>query len=106
MKIATILDHIDTGHMALPEFQRGYVWNRDQVRGLLDSRCRCHPVGVLLGWLTQPKSAKMNGGNDGLALFITRLSSNSDLVALSDPVAVFLNKDAATMSLASQAGFR
>jgi hypothetical protein len=24
MKISTILDHIDSGHMALPEFQRGY----------------------------------------------------------------------------------
>ena len=35
MKISTILDHIDSGHIALPEFQRGYVWNRDQVRGLL-----------------------------------------------------------------------
>lgn len=35
MKISTILDHIDNGHMALPEFQRGYVRNRDQVRGLL-----------------------------------------------------------------------
>ncbi len=37
MKISTILDHIDSGHIALPEFQRGYVWNRDQVRGLFDS---------------------------------------------------------------------
>jgi hypothetical protein len=27
MKISTILDHIDSGHMALPEFQRGYVWS-------------------------------------------------------------------------------
>ena len=36
MKVSTILDHIDSGHMALPEFQRGYVWNRDQVRGLFD----------------------------------------------------------------------
>lgn len=34
MKIQTILDHIDSGHIALPEFQRGYVWNRDQVKGL------------------------------------------------------------------------
>ena len=34
MQISTILDHIDSGHMALPEFQRGYVWNRDQVRRL------------------------------------------------------------------------
>ena len=40
MKISTILDHIDSGYMALPEFQRGYVWNRDQVRGLFDSLYR------------------------------------------------------------------
>jgi uncharacterized protein with ParB-like and HNH nuclease domain len=37
MKISTILDHIDSGHMALPEFQRGCVWNSDQVRKLLTS---------------------------------------------------------------------
>ena len=48
MKVSTILDHIDSGHMALPEFQRGYVWNRDQVRGLFDSLYRRHPVGGLL----------------------------------------------------------
>ncbi len=48
MKISTVLDHIDSGHMALPEFQRGYVWNRDQVRGLFDSLYRRHPVGGLL----------------------------------------------------------
>jgi len=52
MKISTILDHIDSGHMALPEFQRGYVWNRDQVRGLFDSLYRRHPVGGLLVWAT------------------------------------------------------
>lgn len=46
MKISTILDHIDSGHMALPEFQRGYVWNREQVRGLFDSLYRRHPVGM------------------------------------------------------------
>ena len=28
MKIGTILDQIDLGSIALPEFQRGYVWNR------------------------------------------------------------------------------
>lgn len=34
MKISTILDHIDSGHMALPEFQRGFLFNTEQVRGL------------------------------------------------------------------------
>lgn len=61
MKISTILDHIDSGHMALPEFQRGYVWNRDQVRGLFDSLYRRHPVGGLLVWVTESKKAAHRG---------------------------------------------
>lgn len=62
MKISTILDHIDSGHMALPEFQRGYVWNRDQVRGLFDSLYRRHPVGGLLVWATESATADHRGG--------------------------------------------
>src|SRR3954468_14795593 len=61
MKTSTILDHIDNGHMALPEFQRGYVWNRDQVRGLFDSLYRRHPVGGLLVWATESKTAAHRG---------------------------------------------
>jgi hypothetical protein len=61
MKISTILDHIDSGHMALPEFQRGYVWNRDQVRGLFDSLYRRHPVGGLLVWATESQTADHRG---------------------------------------------
>jgi uncharacterized protein with ParB-like and HNH nuclease domain len=61
MKIYTILDHIDSGHMALPEFQRGYVWNRDQVRGLFDSLYRHHPIGGLLVWATESKTATHRG---------------------------------------------
>ncbi|WJW74266.1 DUF262 domain-containing protein [Thiohalobacter sp. IOR34] len=61
MKISTILDHIDNGHMALPEFQRGYVWNRDQVRSLFDSLYRRHPVGGLLVWATESRSAAHRG---------------------------------------------
>jgi hypothetical protein len=61
MKISTILDHIDSGHMALPEFQRGYVWNRDQVRALFDSLYRRHPVGGLLVWSTESQTAAYRG---------------------------------------------
>ena len=52
IKISTILDHTDSGHMALLEFQRGYVWYRDQARSLFDSHYRRHPVGGLLVWAT------------------------------------------------------
>lgn len=61
MKISTLLDHIDSGHMALPEFQRGYVWNRTQVRGLFDSLYRGHPIGGLLVWVTQSTEAAARG---------------------------------------------
>ena len=64
MRISTVLDHIDSGHMALPEFQRGYVWNRDQVRGLFDSLYRRHPAGGLLVWATESSTATHRG--DGL----------------------------------------
>jgi hypothetical protein len=61
VKISTILDHIDSGHMALPEFQRGYVWNRDQVRGLMLSLYRRHPIGSLLVWVTRSDGAPTRG---------------------------------------------
>lgn len=52
-KLAAILDQIDSGSALLPKFQRGYVWNRDQVRGLMRSLYRGYPVGGLLTWETQ-----------------------------------------------------
>ncbi len=61
MRISTILDHIDSGHMALPEFQRGYVWNTEQVRGLFTSLYRRHPVGGLLVWATESVTADHRG---------------------------------------------
>ncbi len=61
MKVGTILDQIDLGSVALPEFQRGYVWNRDQVRGLMDSLYHKHPVGGLLVWVTKTENATARG---------------------------------------------
>ena len=61
VKISNVLDSIDSGRMALPEFQRGYVWNRDQVRGLFHSLYRRHPVGGPLVWVTESKGAAHRG---------------------------------------------
>ena len=61
MKISTILDQIDVGAMALPQFQRGYVWTRDQVRALMASLYRRYPVGGLLVWVTKTENAKVRG---------------------------------------------
>ena len=64
MQVSTILDHIDSGHMALPTFQRGYVWKRPQVRELMDSLYRGHPVGSLLVWVTPSDNVSHRGSQD------------------------------------------
>ncbi len=38
--------------LKLPEIQRQYVWNRPQIRDLLDSLYRGYPVGTILLWDT------------------------------------------------------
>lgn len=60
-KLATVLDLIDNGSIQLPEFQRGYVWNRDQVRGLMRSLYRRYPVGSLLLWQTRSEAVAARG---------------------------------------------
>jgi uncharacterized protein with ParB-like and HNH nuclease domain len=61
MKISTILDQVDLGAIALPEFQRGYVWNRNQVRELMNSLYRRYPVSSLLVWATNTEHADVRG---------------------------------------------
>jgi hypothetical protein len=62
-KLSTILDQIDAGSMLLPEFQRGYVWNREQVRGLMRSLYYGYPVGALLVWETEGSGQPVRGGS-------------------------------------------
>lgn len=62
MQVSTILDQIDNGDIALPEFQRGYVWNREQVRGLFTSLYRGYPVGGFMTWTTPAAGADSRGG--------------------------------------------
>ncbi len=61
MQISVILNQIDIGSIALPEFQRGYVWNRAQVRQFMNSLYRRHPVGSLLVWETPAATVRMRG---------------------------------------------
>ena len=62
MKVQQILDLVDTGDIALPEFQRGYVWNREQVRGLFSSLYRGYPIGAFMTWNTKAEGAAARGG--------------------------------------------
>ena len=61
MQLSTILDQIDIGTYALPEFQRGYVWTREQVRKLMTSLYHGYPIGSLLIWVTKTDRATTRG---------------------------------------------
>lgn len=63
-RLAAILDQIDSGSVLLPEFQRGYVWTRDQVRALMRSLYLGHPVGSLLTWETRADGSLLRGEAD------------------------------------------
>lgn len=66
MNVETILSQIELGNYALPEFQRGYVWNRDQVRKLMNSLYRGYPIGGLLTWVTPVDQNIMRNGSDAV----------------------------------------
>ena len=70
--IQDLLNQIGRDEILLPEFQRGYVWNRDQVRGLMQSLYRGHPTGHLLIWRTYKPSLVRGGGvaHDGHSLLL------------------------------------
>ena len=48
----------------MPEFQRGYVWNREQVRALMDSLYRRYPAGTLLVWISRTDEAQARGDGE------------------------------------------
>lgn len=60
--VKTILELIDNGEYGLPVFQRGYVWNREQVREFMSSLYNKYPVGNLLVWQTDSATIRTHTG--------------------------------------------
>jgi len=50
--IKSLLEQIKHKEIVLPEFQREFKWNKDQVRSLLESLYKGYPTGSLLVWIT------------------------------------------------------
>ena len=47
LTVAELIRDIEKNELILPEFQRGYVWTRKQVREYLASLYRGYPTGSL-----------------------------------------------------------
>ena len=48
MSLKELLDHAASGKVQLPDFQRGWVWDDDRIRGLLASVSREFSVGAIM----------------------------------------------------------
>lgn len=59
-RVTDLIKDIRSGDLILPEFQRGYVWDRNQVRSYLNSLYRGYPTGSFLIWKT-PTPPKVRG---------------------------------------------
>lgn len=46
--LTTLLEDAGSGKIQLPDFQRGWVWDDDRIRGLLASISRRFPVGAVM----------------------------------------------------------
>ncbi len=61
MKINQILDKIDENQLFVPDFQREYVWKKENAKDLIFSLIRDYPTGTMLTWETNnPPKLKGN----------------------------------------------
>jgi hypothetical protein len=63
--VSTLLGQIEVGQIGLPALQRPFVWDRVQVRDLLDSLYRGYPAGFFLLWQTSSDVGALHIGADG-----------------------------------------
>ena len=48
LSLKALLNDVQSGKIQLPDFQRGWVWDDDRIRGLLASISRGFPVGAVM----------------------------------------------------------
>ena len=59
-QLKTIISHIISGEIAIPEIQRPFVWKSSQVRDLIDSLYRGYPAGYLI--ISQNPNMRLKDG--------------------------------------------
>jgi len=50
ISIGRLVEQAVNGDVDIPEFQRDFVWTKDQVKDLLDSLVKGYPIGAFLIW--------------------------------------------------------
>ena len=84
MRISELLADIRNQNLVLPEFQREYVWSRDQAKQLMVSLTQQYPVGGILLWKTQnpPELKNVDSQSDRLGTYQLILDGQQRLTTL------------------------
>src|SRR6266545_7327382 len=51
--IRRVIEHVMSGSLRIPAFQRGFVWDAERVAFLMDSIYKGYPFGSLILWRTR-----------------------------------------------------
>ena len=83
-EIGGLLDKVESNEIVLPEFQREFVWRKDQSKELLNSLYKKYPIGSLLIWNTEkPPEIKNDAVNrETYGLFKVLLDGQQRLTVL------------------------
>ena len=69
--LVNLLSQVEKGDIQLPDFQRGWVWDDDRIKGLLISICRGFPIGAVMtlsaGGEIRLKARPIEGVDEGVA---------------------------------------
>ena len=63
--IAELLFDAEKGQIHIPDFQRPWVWNKNQVRKLFTSLYRRYPVGAMVFWPNRTNGVQLHSLIDG-----------------------------------------
>lgn len=65
-KFSALLNDIEQGLIKIPQFQRDFVWSKEQSAKLMDSILKGYPIGTFILWKTKEKlrSIRNIGGVD------------------------------------------
>ena len=64
--ISTVLDKLKSGQLAIPRFQRDFIWAPKQITSFFDSIIKGYPIGSLIFWRPEKDRFKVQANIEGI----------------------------------------
>jgi len=52
--LSEILKDVHSGKIQLPDFQRGWIWDDNRIKGILASVAKSFPIGAVMLFIVDP----------------------------------------------------